>query len=71
MSWNLLSRFIESDVFNQDPFLSVAYLSYELPRPFSLPCALAANVASQAVCGSRRDHLRPVLEVAMLQLRGD
>jgi hypothetical protein len=36
MSWNLLSRFIESDVFNQDPFLSVAYLSYELPRPFSI-----------------------------------
>ncbi|KIN07310.1 hypothetical protein OIDMADRAFT_185802 [Oidiodendron maius Zn] len=27
MSWNLLNRFIESDVFNQDPFLSVAYLS--------------------------------------------
>ncbi|EPQ62248.1 Bgt-1125 [Blumeria graminis f. sp. tritici] len=27
MSWNLLKRFIESDVFNQSPFLSVAYLS--------------------------------------------
>ncbi|CZR61638.1 related to phosphatidylinositol 4-kinase [Phialocephala subalpina] len=27
MSWDLLKRFIESDVFNQDPFLSVAYLS--------------------------------------------
>ncbi|KAI9792208.1 MAG: Phosphatidylinositol 4-kinase pik1alpha (PI4-kinase)(PtdIns-4-kinase) [Peltula sp. TS41687] len=27
MSWNLLQRFIESDHFNNDPFLSVAYLS--------------------------------------------
>ncbi|PBP26691.1 phosphatidylinositol 3 [Diplocarpon rosae] len=27
MSWDLLKRFIESDVFNQDPFLSVAYLA--------------------------------------------
>lgn len=27
MSWALLNRFIESDVFNQNPFLSVAYLS--------------------------------------------
>ncbi|KAH7041084.1 kinase-like domain-containing protein [Microdochium trichocladiopsis] len=27
MSWDLLQRFIESDVFNQDPFLSVSYLS--------------------------------------------
>ncbi|KAG9228254.1 phosphatidylinositol 4-kinase-like protein PIK1 [Amylocarpus encephaloides] len=27
MSWELLKRFIESDVFNQNPFLSVAYLS--------------------------------------------
>ncbi|KAI1003992.1 Phosphatidylinositol 4-kinase [Podosphaera aphanis] len=27
MSWNLLKRFIESDVFNQSPFLCVAYLS--------------------------------------------
>ncbi|TVY85286.1 Phosphatidylinositol 4-kinase pik1 [Lachnellula suecica] len=27
MSWDLLKRFIESDVFNQNPFLSVAYLS--------------------------------------------
>lgn len=27
MSWDLLNRFIESDVFNQNPFLSVAYLS--------------------------------------------
>jgi hypothetical protein len=30
MSWDLLKRFIESDVFNQNPFLSVAYLSYVL-----------------------------------------
>ncbi|KAH0544890.1 hypothetical protein FGG08_000970 [Glutinoglossum americanum] len=27
MSWDLLKRFIESDHFNHDPFLSVAYLS--------------------------------------------
>lgn len=27
MSWDLLKRFLESDVFNQNPFLSVAYLS--------------------------------------------
>ncbi|RYO74731.1 hypothetical protein DL766_004518 [Monosporascus sp. MC13-8B] len=27
MSWELLQRFIESDVFNQNPFLSVSYLS--------------------------------------------
>ncbi|KAI1433113.1 kinase-like domain-containing protein [Xylaria sp. CBS 124048] len=27
MSWELLRRFIESDVFNQNPFLSVSYLS--------------------------------------------
>ncbi|SPQ22732.1 df09e237-4054-452b-9eda-7a2930fa69c3 [Thermothielavioides terrestris] len=27
MSWDLLKRFLESDVFNQDPFLSVSYLS--------------------------------------------
>jgi len=27
MSWELLKRFLESDVFNQNPFLSVAYLS--------------------------------------------
>jgi len=26
MSWDLLRRFIESDVFNQNPFLSVSYL---------------------------------------------
>ncbi|KAK9414166.1 putative PI3K/PI4K catalytic domain-containing protein [Seiridium unicorne] len=27
MSWDLLQRFFESDVFNQNPFLSVSYLS--------------------------------------------
>ncbi|KAH8673953.1 phosphatidylinositol 4-kinase PIK1 [Xylariales sp. PMI_506] len=27
MSWDLLQRFIESDVFNQNPFLAVSYLS--------------------------------------------
>jgi hypothetical protein len=27
MSWNLLERFIESDHFNHDPSLTVAYLS--------------------------------------------
>ncbi|KAK3368222.1 kinase-like domain-containing protein [Podospora didyma] len=27
MSWDLLRRFLESDVFNQNPFLSVSYLS--------------------------------------------
>ncbi|KAK3682714.1 kinase-like domain-containing protein [Podospora appendiculata] len=27
MSWDLLKRFLESDVFNHDPFLSVSYLS--------------------------------------------
>ncbi|EOD46383.1 putative phosphatidylinositol 4-kinase pik1 protein [Neofusicoccum parvum UCRNP2] len=32
MSWNLLERFIESDHFNEDPSLSVAYLSCVLPR---------------------------------------
>lgn len=31
MSWNLLERFIESDHFNEDPSLSVAYLSCVLP----------------------------------------
>lgn len=70
MSWNLLNRFIESDVFNQDPFLSVAYLSYELPRLYLLPCAQRANVAFQSVCGPCWHHLCPVLEAAALQLRG-
>lgn len=44
MSWDLLKRFIESDVFNQNPFLSVAYLSYaNYPFPFSrrLPLLIA------------------------------
>jgi hypothetical protein len=27
MSWDLLQRFLESDVFNSNPFLSVSYLS--------------------------------------------
>lgn len=27
MSWNLLERFIESDHFNKDPSLTVAYLA--------------------------------------------
>lgn len=27
MSWDLLQRFFDSDVFNSDPFLSVSYLS--------------------------------------------
>jgi phosphatidylinositol 4-kinase len=27
MSWNLLERFIESEHFNQDPSLAVAYLA--------------------------------------------
>ena len=31
MSWDLLQRFLESDVFNQNPFLSVSYLSYVQP----------------------------------------
>jgi phosphatidylinositol 4-kinase B len=30
MSWDLLQRFFESDVFNANPFLSVSYLSYVL-----------------------------------------
>lgn len=34
MSWDLLKRFLESDVFNQNPFLSVSYLS--CAPPFSL-----------------------------------
>ena len=34
MSWDLLKRFIESDVFNQNPFLSVAYLSYVACDPY-------------------------------------
>lgn len=33
MSWNLLERFIESDHFNEDPSLSVAYLSCVIPSP--------------------------------------
>jgi len=34
MSWDLLKRFLESDVFNQNPFLSVSYLScVPFPRP--------------------------------------
>ncbi|KAI9675445.1 MAG: Phosphatidylinositol 4-kinase pik1alpha (PI4-kinase)(PtdIns-4-kinase) [Caeruleum heppii] len=32
MSWDLLKRFIESDHFNNDPFLSVAYLSIRLNK---------------------------------------
>lgn len=31
MSWELLKRFLESDVFNQNPFLSVSYLSCVAP----------------------------------------
>jgi len=27
MSWDLLQRFLDSDVFNSNPFLSVSYLS--------------------------------------------
>lgn len=34
MSWDLLKRFLESDVFNQNPFLSVSYLSYVGPNSF-------------------------------------
>lgn len=33
MSWDLLQRFFDSDVFNQNPFLSVSYLTYVLQRP--------------------------------------
>ena len=33
MSWDLLKRFLESDVFNQNPFLSVSYLSCVLSVP--------------------------------------
>lgn len=36
MSWDLLKRFLESDVFNQNPFLSVSYLSY-VPSLFPPP----------------------------------
>jgi hypothetical protein len=36
MSWDLLKRFIESDVFNQNPFLSVAYLSYDASLPMKI-----------------------------------
>ena len=35
MSWDLLQRFIESDVFNQNPFLSVSYLSSVAPSGVS------------------------------------
>lgn len=36
MSWDLLKRFLESDVFNQNPFLSVSYLSYvAVPPPLN------------------------------------
>lgn len=31
MSWDLLQRFIDSDVFNQNPFLPVFYLTYGTP----------------------------------------
>lgn len=30
MSWDLLQRFFDSEVFNQNPFLSVSYLTYAL-----------------------------------------
>ena len=50
MSWDLLKRFLESDVFNQDPFLSVSYLScvpYLLFGPYPLltfsPCRRYAD----------------------------
>lgn len=33
MSWDLLKRFIESEVFNQNPFWSVAYLSWVFAVP--------------------------------------
>lgn len=33
MSWKLLERFIESDHFNNDPSLAVAYLAYVVPVP--------------------------------------
>lgn len=39
MSWNLLERFIESDHFNEDPSLSVAYLSCVLPVTVPVPDA--------------------------------
>lgn len=39
MSWDLLQRFFDSEVFNQNPFLSVSYLTYAcrpLPRPVEM-----------------------------------
>jgi len=35
MSWDLLQRFLDSEVFNQNPFLSVSYLTYAARYPES------------------------------------
>jgi hypothetical protein len=47
MSWNLLERFIESEHFNKDPSLTVAYLAYA-----NLPLQSGAN--SQALIALTR-----------------
>jgi hypothetical protein len=65
MSWDLLKRFIESDVFNQNPFLSVAYLSYGTLSYFAI---LARLTVRQTVRGSCRYPLCPLLEAATVYL---
>lgn len=42
MSWHLLERFLESEHFNNDPSLSVAYLAYVLIICAVIPCVVFA-----------------------------
>lgn len=44
MSWDLLQRFFDSEVFNQNPFLSVSYLTYAC-HPLR---ALSSSILSRA-----------------------
>lgn len=62
MSWDLLKRFLESDVFNQNPFLSVSYLSCVSSSylPSDLSCTKAPRVTDSVVIPLRSryaDHI--------------
>nr|POE59219.1 phosphatidylinositol 4-kinase pik1a [Quercus suber] len=50
MSWNLLERFLESEHFNKDPSLTVAYLAYE-EIEFFLPqlCHLLISIDNESM----------------------
>lgn len=55
MSWDLLKRFLESDVFNQNPFLSVSYLSCVLWETPAFP--LAHRIADCVASSRYADHI--------------